>query len=242
MGEDRPQCLPEGSHIEISILTFVFALWIVALLTLPLWIYVLGRGAARLRERLEAPHRHPRPAVDLLAPGRHPAVSRRPAFEAGVAATAGARVRRVEDLPRVLAKHHGLNGVVVPDPTPEVPFRVVFPTTSAEGSRVAAADACQYDRGLVAGLFRAALRLPVLVDESACAARGADHCAFDVRVEPLALRTGRSTARRGRAGSWASRLMGRVPAGAALPSAPRERASGAADAAAQAGAQRSRMR
>lgn len=237
--------------METSILTLMFVLWLAGLVTLPLWIYPLGRRSARLRRRLEAPHRHPRPAVTVLrqgalaAPRSTPtpppseppagaAIQPRPAplaFSDGYAATAGAAPQGVDDVTRLLEERYATIAEVEETPETARPYRVTL-VRGVSGVRVPGGAVCEYDRGVVAGLFSALVGMPVEVEESSCRARGGLYCAFHVRVDgpiekPRAPRLVRARA-------FAARLLGRIE--------PQRRAPDRAAGAAYGAAQRSRSR
>lgn len=210
--------------------------WLVGLVTLPLWLYPIGRRGAIARGRLDAPHRHPRPATDPLAP-KFPAphdARAPPAFVAGYAATAGDAPDDPHEIPRLLEERYEVIGELDEAPAPDVPYRVSL-VGAASGERAAGGPSCDYDRGVVAGLFARLLGAPVEVDEAHCRATGAGRCAFDVRVPAGAPRP--DVARPPPAVAWATRLLRWVE-----PSATAARRRAADAAAAHGSVQRSRNR
>lgn len=158
-------------------MTLLLATGLVGALTLPVWVYAAGRRLALRRAIMEAPHRFPRPPVDVASPlvAPAPAADARRAFVDGRAAAAGDSPRSADEVQAVLRTRHGMhvrvreNGrgawhVVVVDEPPRV-----------------GGAACEYDRGLLAGLFGPVADGPAEVRELSCRAAGHPECVFDVQ-------------------------------------------------------------
>lgn len=214
----------------MDVLNLVFLVWLFGLVTLPLWLYPVGRRGARVRERLEAPHRHPRPATST-SPSRlvRPWAPQR-AFLDGLSASSGERPRRLDEIPRLLADRHEIIGDLEEQPAADVAYRVNL-LELANGQRVPGGAVCAYDRGVVTGLFSALARTPVEVKETSCRARGAPWCTFDVHLPEGVQLHGRR--RLLHAGAWALRLLRGPNAGGASARARTPRASAADQAVAQ---------